>query len=408
MGLIAFIKNKINSLADDDEDEFDDEYYDDSEYEDIDDEEVEEEVANEFPEDIKKYTVTDVQNYIKNQCDIMDDAAKEITKIQKEYDEVKNYFSDIQIIETAPDEIRDEINRTALTVAELVVDRRIYKSGENRMSQRDFFKMERLDPYMPDALFEFQNNEAYYETVKKDMRMLEGEQLGLRQEASDLIKRQKNILLASKASAIMLFLVFGVFAIATVVMGELGQLLFTIVIALAGVLVVGLVWMLMSTKREAKIVELKLNRAAMLLNKVKIKYINIAATVEYEREKYAVKDSRELGNLYQTYLMVRKEQKKVAAMTEQLSDAEVKLEGLLKQLVLFDPHVWLGQVKALIDPKEMVEVRHGLSSRRQKLRSKIQYNENRIDEAKTNITQVAIARPDCKAEVLAVISQYEE
>ena len=416
MGIFDFFRRIIGSDDEDEydpEDEFIEEEYDD-EYNDRYDsgqkflnyEEMEEKAAFENV-DITSIDKHDIKSYIKSQCDIMEDATHEIRLANEEYTSVTSYFSDIQLIETAPPEIKDEIAKMAEQISELTVDRRIFKSGENRLSQNAFYRMEKLEPNMPDALIEFQNNEAYYETVKKDMRMLEGEQMSLRSEARDLYKKQNSIRSMAKMSVIGLCVVFGIFLIASLAIGEITSWLFSAVIGLAALIAIGLLWMLQTTQRQVGLTQRKLNKATGLLNKVKIKYINIAATVDYERAKYGVKNSYELVAQYELYLQIRKEQESVARMTQQLSESEIRLESLLKQLKLYDPHIWLAQVKALVDPKEMVEVRHGLSTRRQKLRSKIKYNENRIDEAKTNITNVAVSNPEYKSEVLSIIEQYE-
>lgn len=44
------------------------------------------------------------------------------------------------------------------------------------------------------------------------------------------------------------------------------------------------------------------NRAIVLLNKVKLKYINVANAVDYACEKYHVKSAGELENQWQYYL----------------------------------------------------------------------------------------------------------
>lgn len=427
MGIISFFKKFMEDDELESEDEFSDEY-DSLEEEEESSEDysrdygrdyVAEDNTNEDSEDeaeektrfehvdVSKLDKNDIHGYIRNQCEIMENAAYEIELANEEYDSVTSYFSDIQIIETAQPEIKNEIEQQAEQIAELTVDRRIFKSGENRLSQSAFFRMERLEPNMPDALIEFQNNEAYYETVRKDMKMIQGEQMVLRAEAKELHKRQKSIQSMARMSAVGLFFVFGIFLVASIAMGEITDWLFSIVIGLSALIAIGLFWFLLDSQRKVKVIQTKLNRAAALLNKVKIKYINIASTVDYERSKYGVKNSYELSAQYELYLEVRKEQERVARMTEQLTDSEVKLESLLKQLKLYDPHIWLAQVKALIDPKEMVEVRHGLSTRRQKLRSKIKYNENRIMEAKANIKDIALSHPEYKNEVFEVIEQFE-
>jgi hypothetical protein len=179
------------------------------------------------------------------------------------------------------------------------------------------------------------------------------------------------------------------------------------VIFLAAVLAIGLYYMLAKARREVGVVQRKLDKATNMLNKIKIKYVNIAGTVEYQRTKYDVRNAHELNSQYNLYLEVKEERRKVAALTSQLSDVEIQLENLLKQLDLYDPHIWLAQAKALIDPKEMVEVRHELTTRRQKLRAKIKYNEDRIEEAKKNVMWIAVNNPARKQDVMRILDEYE-
>ena len=94
-------------------------------------------------------------------------------------------------------------------------------------------------------------------------------------------------------------------------------------------------------------------------------------------------------------------------MTTKLSEAEEDLLDLLKKLGLYDAKLWLSQVRALVYGKDMVEVRHDLNTQRQKLRKQIEYNENRIEEAKKNIKEAAVRNPDCMDEAIHIIEQFE-
>ena len=94
-------------------------------------------------------------------------------------------------------------------------------------------------------------------------------------------------------------------------------------------------------------------------------------------------------------------------MTTKLSEAEEDLLDLLKNLGLYDAKLWLSQGRALVYSKDMVEVRHDLNTQRQKLRKQIEYNENRIEEAKKNIKEAAVRNPDCMDEAIHIIEQFE-
>lgn len=62
------------------------------------------------------------------------------------------------------------------------------------------------------------------------------------------------------------------------------------------------------------------------------------------------------------------------------------MEGLIKALDglnLYDSAVWTSQVEALIDNREMTEVRHALNIRRQKLRESIDFNTKTVEKIKS-------------------------
>jgi len=62
----------------------------------------------------------------------------------------------------------------------------------------------------------------------------------------------------------------------------------------------------------------------------------------------------------------------------------------LKRLGVKDTEIWFTQARALIDSKEMVEVRHDLNVRRQKLRDQLDYNAGIIEECQEEIERIRI------------------
>ena len=105
---------------------------------------------------------------------------------------------------------------------------------------------------------------------------------------------------------------------------------------------------------------------------------------------------------------MKAEQSRMLDMTSSLNSAENDLESILRKLGLSDPHIWFGRVKAFINPKEMVEVRHELNTRRYKLRQQIEYNEKRIEEAKCNIKNATLSNPEHSDGAMRVIEMYEK
>ena len=117
-----------------------------------------------------------------------------------------------------------------------------------------------------------------------------------------------------------------------------------------------------------------LNRAISLENKVKIKYVNMENAVDYAKEKYHVRNAGEFKEQWEYYLEAVKEREKYQRTNEDLDYFKGRLVRILSQYKLYDAQVWVTQAAALVDKKEMVEVKHGLVNRRQKLRARIEYN----------------------------------
>lgn len=356
---------------------------------------------------LSKYSKNDIQKYIISQCDLLNETSKYIENAKREYSVVTSYFSDIQLIETAPEALKNNLQILAKKISELTVDRKIFRSTDRKISNGSYSIMERIEPEMPGILVDMQNHEAYFQTVKKDVKVLEGARAALRYDARDLVKKQHKIRMISVMSMISLVMIFTIFIALLMVSTDQNNFLFLIVIGLAAVFTGGLFSILKRTEQEVILTEKKLNKATNLLNKTKIKYVNSANTLDYEYAKYGVKNSYELSRQFEAYLEEKNQKEKLKKVTDDLNQAEEKLELILKSLKLYDYHIWLSQIKALINPNEMVEVRHELSIRRQKLRTQIEYNLNRMEDIKQEIKRITISNPEYTNEVLSIIENYE-
>ena len=80
---------------------------------------------------------------------------------------------------------------------------------------------------------------------------------------------------------------------------------------------------------------------------------------------------------------------------------------MLYTLELFAPRVWLSQVKALCEPKEMVEIRHEYSISRQKLRKLIEENAKKAEEAKSALREIISKYPGYAPDILKIIEKYD-
>lgn len=358
---------------------------------------------------VRKLGTHDMEVYVKQQCDIMEEAAEHIENVKAEYEAVTEEFNDIQLIDEAPQDIKNKIISCAEIIDSMMVDRRILKSTEHKLSNSAYRRMETFEDEIPSGIKLMQAQEEYYDAVKQDLRVLEGERMNLRLESKALVKRQLQIRSLARIAFAAMVVVFIIFIVSMVIVeNDADTALFIVISLFAAILAVGMFAILKVTERNVLVTEIKLNKATGLLNKIKIKYVNAANTLDYEYSKYGVKSVYELENKYKLYEEMKAEQSRMLDMTSSLNSAENDLESILRKLGLSDPHIWFGRVKAFINPKEMVEVRHELNTRRYKLRQQIEYNEKRIEEAKSNIKNATLSNPEHSDGAMRVIEMYEK
>lgn len=329
-----------------------------------------------------------IQHFVIESCEQIIEITKEIEEEKNEYRVVTDYLTDIQTLEDLPPEEMQAIVSAAESVWKLEKLRDEFQNAEKHISDVQFVQMQQEEDHIPDAIKRLQTNEAYQNTIKKDMNYLESEKTEWYYNKLELLREQKIL----KNLAVALFAVFGIsLAVLLVIQAEF-KMDFTyiwmgmILAAAAGAFFIFI--RMSSNQTEIKRSEINMNHAIVLLNKVKFKYVNVTNAVEYAREKYHVKNAKELNYMWEQYLNELKEREKFRQTNEDLEYFNNKLVRLLKKYRLYDARVWTNQASALVDKKEMVEVKHNLLVRRQKLRNRIEYNMECIRERRAEVDRL--------------------
>jgi DNA repair ATPase RecN len=149
-----------------------------------------------------------------------------------------------------------------------------------------------------------------------------------------------------------------------------------------------------NNRRDMALANKKLSRAIGLFNTVKVKCVNNTACIEYTYEKLGVESSMELEYIWGQYLKLKERERQYRSTTEKINQYNEILVGELKKYAIFDAEVWTYQPEALLDSKEMVEVRHRLNVRRQKLRDRIDYNNKTIERHTEELTRLQKEWPE--------------
>lgn len=326
-------------------------------------------------------------------CEQIMAAAKNLEGTKREYKVVTDYLTDIQKLENLPESEMKKIQDTAQNVLNLNDARDAYLNKSKTISDAQFAQMEQLEDEMPEIIRRLQGNESYQTTVKRDMQYLEGEREEWRYYQESVVN-EENILRKS------LYALLSVYVLAVLMAVILGMAMkFDIMMPfVAATLVTGAAGGIMVLRLQNDSVEIKksqanINRAIVLLNKVKFKYVNVTNAVDYACEKYHVKNGYELSYIWDQYLEAVKEREKYQRTNDELDYFNDKLIRQLKKYQFYDARIWIHQAKALLDKKEMVEVKHELLVRRKKLRDGMEDQAETIRGARKEIESLVKNRP---------------
>lgn len=357
--------------------------------------------------DFTKLSKEDRNRFVEEQCEIIVQSNNSMDSAKREYKIVSSYFSDIQVIEGQSKSVRDRITYLAKSISDLMVDRKMLYTGEKKISGTRYLQLAEEEDTIVDGIKGLKNNEIYLQVVKKDMSALNGEKAALKLDIKELTQRQSIIKNISIVLVICFAIIFCMFVFSGMLEDSTYSVYFYVILFIGALFAAGDVVLYQRTVYNILLTERKINRAIAIHNKIKIKFINTTNLIQYKYAKYGVKSSYELADLYQRYLETKMNREKYKKATMELSDDEEELEKLLGSLGLYDAKIWLTQVKALCDTKEMVEVRHEYSVRRQGLRKIIEDNSKQSEDAKTTLRKLIKDYPELAPEVLAIVDKYD-
>ena len=368
-------------------------------------EHIEVEEENIKPVELKD-TVS-IQNYVISICEQMIDISKEMEDVRKEYDQVTAYLNDIQVVEGLGGEQKAQLIDISTQVAKLINTRNEYLNVEKKISDEVFNHMQEFESEIPAIIRRLKDNENYLDTIKRDLNRIAAEKIEYNVLRHEREQEQKNL---RKISKILLGL-FGITAVGLAgisIAMEWEALPMFILAFLATAVASYILIRMQDCAKDIKRCEVNQNYAIALENRVKIRYVNTKNAVDYTCNRFNVNNSRELTYNYEQYQEVSKEREKLKNVNEDLDYFNNRLVRILRGLHLYDAKIWLNYANAVIDPKEMVELKHGYFTRRQSLRNRIEYNINAINDMRAEIDKYVEKVGDKSEQVRAILRKVEE
>lgn len=346
--------------------------------------------------------------YITDCMEQIAEASREIDQLNGEYALVTAYLTDMEEIEALPEVPKQDLEKIARRLDELERERQRYLSNENRMKDSDYYRMRKQEHEIREGIAKLREAEKYHELVRADLKRLDRERHAYQYRKTELMTTQTNLrgmavifVTALVACLMMLAVLQFVF--------EMNAYIGYLITILAGAIAITIVCVkYIDADHEIDSVEKTIGKLIQLQNKVKIRYVNNTNLLEYLRIKYGTEDAAQLQARWENYQDEKEER-------QQFAEAEAKTEyyqnELIRQLSRYrvgDPERWVNQVQAILDPREMVEIRHELILRRQALRQQMEYNTKVARTAKDEVMRVAGEYPQYRDEIMEMADRYEQ
>ena len=358
-------------------------------------------------EDRVSNTFDDKKTNVERICEQMVICEQRIESAKKEYEAVNGYLNDITAIENMEEPIKGNVEYYSRRIITLREDKKSLKQHSTKIPESKFVYMQHHEDEIQEILKEMYEDEQESLRLKTDMHHIEGEKIALQQEKKDALTKLNTIRALAKIGAITVGVIL--LALICAQLYAKGDYIMWIYMVVILTLVGGTI--LVANHQETvgflRLTEKKLNKAVGLMNKYKLLYVNVQSRIEYKYESHGVKSSHELNDLWRLYLNAKKEHE---AFHLNSDNTFKSVEGLiieLDKLNLYDSSVWPSQVDAIVDGREMIQIRHTLNVRRQKLKESINFNTNTLENCRMRIEYLIDKNPIIAKDIIAILERYE-
>ena len=356
---------------------------------------------------VKSSKVSDFNKYVRENSEIITESHRLIEEAKMEYQAVTSYLTDIQKIDMIPMEQRGELEEAASNIVNLSKEREMIQNRKYDITDTQYRLFERYEMQIPKELAAVKEAESYQESIESDLKRLEQEKQNFLNEKDEIAYKQTFLKGIAVATCVIIVLLFAIFAILTTYTNSNMTLpfLLTVLMGMATAL-----YIFMEARKNAndiQLVRIKLNKVIMLANKVTIKSVNNRNYLDYIYNKYMVDNYEQFKNCWEQFVKIKDENKKYRSNSQLLEYYYERLINELKRFGVNDAEIWIYQPSAILDSREMVEIRHRLNVRRKKLRERIDTYQKQKEEAAKNIISMIKACPERKDDAIRILNEYK-
>ena len=355
------------------------------------------------------YTNQEQRNdYVRTCLEKMADATKELENLTFEYNMVTSYLKDMEEIEALPPEESEQLKDCAKRVSLLQDSKADFMGRPRRITDEKYRMIERMEDQVEEGYRKITEAEEYQDLVRKDLNRLDGEKHAYLYRKNEVMR----IIADTKGMAVICVVALGLCILLLTLVQfflDMDTQMGYYLAAGAAALVITIVYVRhVDARKELRRVETGINKIILLQNKVKIRYVNNTNLLEYLYMKYGVKSAEELMKMWENYKIEKEEREKFRRAELDLDYCQQELLNILKCYQIQDPAIWLHQTEAILDHKEMVEIRHNLIIRRQSLRRRMDYNKEVVaGSSQKEIKELVEQYPQYAKEIMKTVEEYE-
>ena len=348
-------------------------------------------------------------DYVRNCLERIGDATRELENLTFEYDMVTSYLKDMEEIEALPPEESELLKECAKRVSLLQDSKADFMERPHRITDEKYQQIERIVDEVEEGYQKLTDTEEYQELIRQDLSRLDGERHAYMYRKNEVTR----IISDTRGMAVICVVALGLCVLLLLLLQfflDMDTKAGYLVTAAAAALAITLIYIKhVDARKELHRVETGINKIILLQNKVKIRYVNNTNLLDYLYLKYGVSSAQELMDLWENYKIEKEEREKFRKAELDLDYNEQELLQMLKRYQIKDPAIWLHQTEAILDPKEMVEIRHNLIIRRQSLRRRMDYNKEVVAAgSQKEIKELVEQYPQYAKEIMATVEEYEK
>ena len=349
-----------------------------------------------------------IEHYILDSCEQIVSLTKEIEGEKAQVRIMDSYLEDTEKISALPPEKRKELSETASKVVALERSRSEYQRSERKISDADFLMMQENEETMPETILRMQDNEKYYDKIRREMAALEGEKAECEYE----LEENRAFDTKLKKLSVFVLIVFAIVFFTIIYIDQTtrydASAFFLIFLLLGAVIGLAIFLRQSSLQKERRKLIRKKNQMVSLLNVVRVKYASIVKAVDSQKERYNVKTAYELNGRWERYLEAVREKNQYLSDNDDLEYYSKKLMRLLSPLKLYDRRIWLSVPGALIRESAMENVKRNLLSRRSKIVSAVNLNRESVLSERDEINRLMREHDYYVPEILEIITSVDK